>query len=101
VYDRARLEREHEIMKSLAACLRASSVFVLSMRPIDFLSFLVSFQFLYCGLTLKGQITCDRLLPTSPRSVLSDLSTESMMQCAIGRPRYQSDHLVGEQYLGC
>ena len=34
MYDRAKLEREHEIMKSLAACLRASSVFVLSMKPI-------------------------------------------------------------------
>jgi hypothetical protein len=34
VYDRVKLEREHEIMKSLAACLRASSVFVLSMKSI-------------------------------------------------------------------
>jgi hypothetical protein len=100
VYDRARLEREHEIMKSFAACLRASSVFVLSMELIDFHR-PCDFHVMCCGLSLGGQITCDRLLPTSPRSVLSDLSTEIMMQCAIGRPRYQSDHLVGEQYLGC
>ena len=43
MYDRARLEREHEVMKSFAACLRASSVFVLSMKSNHVIFSVVSF----------------------------------------------------------
>jgi hypothetical protein len=92
VYDRARLEREHEIMRSLTACLRASSVFVLSMELIDFHR-PCDFHVMCCGLSLGEQITCGRLLPTSPKLVPDYLFIESLMlwpQCAIERESTES-----------